>query len=421
MNTQQIPRRTHFLSEAEPCLTCHRAQETIHHFLKDGDYSKLAVSFELLRNDDPNGTQHLDRWQADAALLAAQWDAAWEFRARGLLEESNRITLEDVINVRSRCSERFLSADDIHCFILSNNGLTPWGNQNLSKVNAILNALLNHVYRSQNTNPLAILYDRYANRDPTIDDFGEIADMCDYLISPETLSRHMTHEKYSIARYRERAANGADTASVNHDFYEWYTAPKKWCFQPIHGRFVEALPVGRNIDGSVQRRDRPRFGYTRAPGWMRVTAEALCQALLRRCENDVRREAGLPEIGEGWVSETELFRLIVEAFPEITVLQHARPRWLTPQHLDVYLPTRNIALEYQGQQHFEAIDFFGGEEGLKQRRELDARKRRLCRKNACTLIEVKDGYDPREVIAQVRAATGGGPLESILKRSAPSY
>ncbi len=396
---------THIGNELEPCSTCRRAQAIIHQFLADGDYLKLAESSDSLRSDDPDGTKHLDRWQADAALLGSEWDAAWGFRAIGLLEENRRITMEDVINVRARCRERVLSVEDLRHFVLSNNGLTPWGNQNLNDVNAALDTLLTNVYGAANSNPLQMLHDKYGNRDLAEDDFAEIVDMCDYSISPDALKAHMEGEKYSIDHYRARAESDSGEV-VDHQLYEWYTAPKKWCFQPTQGRFVESLPDGVNSDRTVRRRDHPRFSYTRIPSWMSVAGEALSRATLRRCENDVRRRAGLPEIGEGWIAETELFHLIREEFPELVVLQHARPRWLSPQHLDVYLPVHNIALEYQGQQHFEALEFFGGEEGLKRRRELDERKRRLCRKNNCTLIEVKAGYEPRQIIAQVRAATG---------------
>ena len=49
----------------------------------------------------------------------------------------------------------------------------------------------------------------------------------------------------------------------------------------------------------------------------------------------------------------------------------------------------DIGIEYQGQQHYKAIDYFGGEEGLNQRKELDERKRKLCMDNGVTLVEWK--------------------------------
>ncbi len=52
--------------------------------------------------------------------------------------------------------------------------------------------------------------------------------------------------------------------------------------------------------------------------------------------------------------------------------------WLGKQSLDFYLPQYNIAIECQGEQHFNAIEKFGGEDGLKKRQQLDEQKYNLC-------------------------------------------
>lgn len=110
---------------------------------------------------------------------------------------------------------------------------------------------------------------------------------------------------------------------------------------------------------------------------------------------------GVPEIGAGWVSESELNALIRDSFPHLRVLRHARPDWLTPQHLDVYLPEYNIGVEYQGKQHDKPVEHFGGEDAFAEQQRRDRKKRRLCRQNGCTLIEVRKGYDPVVLVAQL--------------------
>lgn len=55
--------------------------------------------------------------------------------------------------------------------------------------------------------------------------------------------------------------------------------------------------------------------------------------------------------------------------------------WLTCDgtlHLDFYLPEHHIAIECQGLQHFKAVDFFGGKEGLKQTKYRDRVKKEKC-------------------------------------------
>lgn len=103
-------------------------------------------------------------------------------------------------------------------------------------------------------------------------------------------------------------------------------------------------------------------------------------------ENEIRINMGLPKIGEGWITETKLFNLIKETFTTCIVLHHGRPKWLEKQHLDVYLPEYNIAVEYQGKQHYQAVEFFGGEDAFLKNQKRDIKKRELCIENQCTLL-----------------------------------
>ena len=50
------------------------------------------------------------------------------------------------------------------------------------------------------------------------------------------------------------------------------------------------------------------------------------------------------------------------------------------------MPSKRLAIEYQGRQHYEPIDFFGGEESFERTKALDRRKRRTCRANGVLLI-----------------------------------
>jgi hypothetical protein len=115
----------------------------------------------------------------------------------------------------------------------------------------------------------------------------------------------------------------------------------------------------------------------------------LIDGILREAENTLRVNEGLPRIGEGWISETQLYNLIKETFPDSK--QHATPDWLKPQHLDIYVHSKKLAFEYQGQQHFEPIDFFGGLKSFEETVRRDKRKRLKCKRNDVLLIYWK--YD----------------------------
>lgn len=90
-------------------------------------------------------------------------------------------------------------------------------------------------------------------------------------------------------------------------------------------------------------------------------------------------------INPKWKHELTLFQAIRKKYPD--VLYQYRPDWLGRQSLDLYIPSKRIAIEYQGIQHYHPVDFFGGEEALVKRQELDQIKRKLCEENDVYLIE----------------------------------
>lgn len=133
------------------------------------------------------------------------------------------------------------------------------------------------------------------------------------------------------------------------------------------------------------------------------TAETMCAALMREAENTLREEKDLPRVGEGWVAETALYYDVREAFPDEEVIQHGRPNWLGRQHLDIYLPGRGVAIEYQGAQHDQPVEFFGGLEAYQRTLARDRRKLARCRKNGVRVIYVRPGYVLGEVVGKILA------------------
>ncbi len=95
-----------------------------------------------------------------------------------------------------------------------------------------------------------------------------------------------------------------------------------------------------------------------------------------------------------WKHELSLFHAIRKKYPD-TLYQY-RPDWLGRQSLDLYIPSLNTAIEYQGIQHYRAVSFFGGEEALAQRRELDQVKKQLCEENHVRLIEWPYHLEPTD-------------------------
>jgi hypothetical protein len=106
----------------------------------------------------------------------------------------------------------------------------------------------------------------------------------------------------------------------------------------------------------------------------------------RDAENKVRDILRIPRVGEGWVSETQLFNLVKLLFSDYEVIREARLDWLGSQRLDFFIPTLSLAIEYQGEQHFRPVERFGGEAGFQGAQLRDRRKRKLCKENGVKLV-----------------------------------
>lgn len=60
---------------------------------------------------------------------------------------------------------------------------------------------------------------------------------------------------------------------------------------------------------------------------------------------------------------------------------------------DFYLPEYNACIEYDGLQHYNTIDFFGGEEGFDYRSKHDRIKNEFCENNDIRLLRIMYGQD----------------------------
>ncbi len=120
-------------------------------------------------------------------------------------------------------------------------------------------------------------------------------------------------------------------------------------------------------------------------------------------QNEFRVSRGLPKIGEGWISETDLYYKLKEHFQNKDIIHHGKPKWLGRQHVDIWFPNHKIGIEYQGQQHDRPIEFFGGEKSFEENKKRDERKRKLFQENNAILIEVREGFDFDALCEEIKA------------------
>jgi len=109
----------------------------------------------------------------------------------------------------------------------------------------------------------------------------------------------------------------------------------------------------------------------------------------RQIENELREKFGYPKIGERWVTETTLFKMVSAIMPDHEVIHHYRGAELDGLEIDIWLPELQLGIEYQGEQHYKVIEHWGGKEGLEKRMANDRKKKKLCQSLGYSLIEVK--------------------------------
>lgn len=84
------------------------------------------------------------------------------------------------------------------------------------------------------------------------------------------------------------------------------------------------------------------------------------------------------------VSERNLYNLIKERFPDAEFQKTFD--WLGNQSLDIFIPSKNTAIEYQGEQHFRPVEAFGGKSAYRKQVANDKRKKAACRRHGITLL-----------------------------------
>lgn len=98
----------------------------------------------------------------------------------------------------------------------------------------------------------------------------------------------------------------------------------------------------------------------------------------------------LPE--NKWKSEQLVYQIVKQMYSKAGVWYQFRPEWLRTNSgqlsYDIYISKLRVAIEYQGKQHFEPVEYFGGKESFEKQVERDNIKRELSKKNNVKLIYI---------------------------------
>lgn len=93
-----------------------------------------------------------------------------------------------------------------------------------------------------------------------------------------------------------------------------------------------------------------------------------------------------------WKSEELVYNITKRLYKDYQVIYQYRPFYLTTDKgsmsYDVYICGLRIAIEYQGKQHFEPVEYFGGVESFKRQKYRDLLKEKISVENGVKLIFV---------------------------------
>lgn len=107
-----------------------------------------------------------------------------------------------------------------------------------------------------------------------------------------------------------------------------------------------------------------------------------------RPDGHLTSHRGCPQCAsERNVRETLLFEHLMKRYKNANFFHSKRGiENLGLFEIDIYDEKNKIAIEYQGDEHFEAIDFFDGDNGLNKTLERDKKKIKLCEENGIKLF-----------------------------------
>lgn len=108
---------------------------------------------------------------------------------------------------------------------------------------------------------------------------------------------------------------------------------------------------------------------------------------------DLERSSWLKPVNK-WKSEELVYKLTKQIYKKYHVVFQMRPFFLRNTQTggqlsyDIFISELNIAIEYQGLQHFQPVEFFGGEESYNKQVKRDNEKLELSEKNGITLVYI---------------------------------
>ncbi|WP_341201065.1 hypothetical protein [Planomicrobium okeanokoites] len=347
----------------------------------------------------------------EAYLITKDYDTYWNLTyGKYLKNYENKIhkvlSFPEILNFYLPCSEFQLTGHHIAAVVgISEAKITKFGKENVKELLGILDSYLEDFSEREGVDPFHYFKNKYVF--PNLTD-SHLLELKPY-IKPKRYESLKGSYRFLVRQYEEKLLEleryqKKDPSLLSLKRKDF---PSRKEYDDYYNGFHQTAIDFFNRDykcreyGENSRGEKLTVPYEFVPQIIEEAFQGFCNQLLRECENLLRVKKKLPRIGEGWIGETQLYYFLKNLYSTEIVVNHGRPNWLGRQHLDIYFPVRNLAIEYQGLQHDQPIDFFGGEDSFMAQKERDERKAHLCKENGCKLIYVRAGYEVKELEMQI--------------------
>ena len=194
-----------------------------------------------------------------------------------------------------------------------------------------------------------------------------------------------------------------DTSEIK--YINQYTKIKLIC--PFHGEF-ESIPnhlfkghscpkcgnVGRKTTESFKEELKKVFGdeytydkleYKNNSTKVIVTCKKHGDFLALPCH--LIQGHGCPHCSNSSIMERKVAEILTEK--KVEFVRQKNFEWMKRMKLDFYLPSINLGIECQGIQHYEPVEWFGGEKYFEKQIKRDELKKNICMKHGIKIEYIK--------------------------------
>lgn len=358
----------------------------INKFTIDKNISYLEQQFGIIQSNYSNQKKiivYLRFWLKDAYLHIGDYKKAWLVLKNNfdVNSDGKQIDFSEFLNIVKFIDNLELDGQDLLRILGKGTGITKFGTDNLEKILILVTIFLKDFHISKGNNLIEYFVKQFNLEKLTNEDFINLKEYFK--------SENDYYFWYDIETQGWSEKTGK---KISQDIKDWSEKNRKT--KTIY--YTHSLFAGCTVKSPLIK------DWIILPSIVEVALMNEIKRIFRESENTVREEQNLPKVGEGWISETELYYKLINSFPEEKIIHHARPIWLGKQHIDIYFQRINVAIEYQGLQHIKPIEFFGGEKSFIENQKRDLKKKKLCEENNCELICVFENYNFDELVSQIK-------------------